>query len=71
MNELCSASEEKGVRFNLDDSAERVLDEQKENDCKIGKLCVGFLRQETKNKISFSSRVYMRGRMESEISLAL
>ena len=48
----------------MDNSAERVLNEQKENDCKIGKLCVGFLRQETKNKISFSSRMYIRGRME-------
>ena len=42
--ELRSASVENGLRFNLDDSAERVLDEQKENGCKMGRLCIGFLQ---------------------------
>ena len=68
--ELCSASVENELRFNLDDSAKQALDEQKENGCKMGRLCIGLLTQETKNKISFSSRVYIRG-MESETSLSL
>ena len=34
--ELRSASIENELRFNLDDSAKQVLDEQKENGCKLG-----------------------------------
>ena len=40
MNELHSMDEENGIRFNLDDLAKRVLDEQKENCSMIGALTV-------------------------------
>ena len=66
---LCKCRDE--LRLNLDDSTERVLDEQKENGRKMRRLCIGFLMQETKNKISFGLRVYISGRMESETSLSL
>ena len=55
----------------MDDSTERVLDEQKENGFKIEKLCAGVFKQETKNKIAFSSRMYIRGSMETETSFSL
>ena len=69
--ELRSISVENELRFNFDDSAKRVLDEQKEKGFKMGRLCLEFLSQEMKNRISFSSKVYIRGSMESEISLSL
>ena len=69
--QLRSASVENELRFNLVDWAERVLDQQKEKGCKTGRLCIGFLTQEMKNKILFSSRVYIRGNIESEIGLSL
>ena len=40
VNELPSANEENRIRLNLTDLAKRVLDEQKENCCVIGKLLV-------------------------------
>ena len=69
--ELHSASVENELRFNLDGSAKQVLDEQKENGCKMGRLCIEFLTQEAKSKESFSTRVYIREIMESETSLSL
>ena len=47
-----------------------ILDEEKENCSMIGKLWLGLLRHEIK-KISFSSRVCIRGSMENETSLSL
>ena len=71
MNKLHSVNEENGIKFNLDDLAERVLNEQKENCSMIGKLWVGFSRHEIKNEILFSSRVYISVSMQSETSLSL
>ena len=63
---LRSTDEENGIRFNLDDLAEQVLDEQKENGSMFGRLWVRFLRHGIINKISFSSRVNIWESMESE-----
>ena len=38
------------LRFSLDDSDKRVLDTQKEKGCRMGRLCIWFMTQETKIK---------------------
>ena len=43
-NELRSASVENELIFNLNDLVERVLEEQKENACKMWKLYMGFFK---------------------------